>query len=71
MDALALPSKDCLVDPETAGRDREQSAVGRDFITDRDGDDIAWDKLGSMNTGDLTGPKDFCFVGRVFLESLG
>jgi hypothetical protein len=69
-DALALSGEDCLIDAEATGRDREQSAVRRDFITDRDEDYIAWDKLGGMNSGSLASPKDFGFVGRVLLESL-
>ena len=69
--ALALSSKDCLIDAETTGGDREQSAVGRDFITDRDGDYIAWDEFGSMDVDCLASPNNLCLVGGVLLESLG
>ena len=69
--AFALSSEDCLIDAEAAGGDREQSAVCRDSITDSDGDNIAWDKLGGVDAGNLASSEDLCFVGGVFLESLG
>jgi hypothetical protein len=59
-----------LINAEATGRDGEQSAVGRDSIPNRDGDYIAWDKLGGVDADNLAGSKYFCFVGRVFLESL-
>lgn len=68
--AFALPGEDCLIDAEATGSDGEQSAVGRDSITDRDGDYIAWDKLGSMEADELASSEGFCFIGGVFLESL-
>ena len=69
--AFTLSGKDCLINAEAAGRDREQSAVGRNSITNSDGDDIAWDKLGGVNADNLTSSEDLRFVGRVLLESLG
>lgn len=69
-DTFALSGKDGLIDAEIIGRDREQSAVRRDFITDRDGDYIAWDKLGGMNVDSVASSEDLCFVRRVLLESL-
>ena len=69
-DAFALSSEDCLINAETTGRDREQSAVCRDFITNRDVDYIAWDKLGGTDADILASSEDFCFFGRVLLESL-
>ena len=68
--AFTLPGEDCLIYAEATGRDGKQSAVGGNSITNRDGDYIAWDKLGGVNADNLTGSKDFRFVGRVFLESL-
>ena len=68
--AFALPCEDCLIDAEAAGGDREQSAVGRDPVTDRDGDYIAWDKLGGVDADDPASSEGFCFVRGVFLECL-
>jgi hypothetical protein len=59
-----------LIDPEATGRDGKQSAVGRDSVTDRNGDYIAWNNLGGVDADNLSSSKDFCFVGGVFLESL-
>jgi len=69
--AFALPGEDCLIDAEATGGDREQSAVRRDFITNGDGDYIAWNKFGGVDTDNLASSKDLCLVGGVFLESLG
>ena len=68
--AFTLPGKDCLIDAEATGRYGEQSAVGRNSITNGNGDYIAWDELGGVDAGYLASSKDFCFVGGVFLESL-
>ena len=69
--AFALPGEDRLIDAEATGRDGQQSTVRWDFITNRHGDYIARDEFRSMDASDLASSKNFCFVGRVFLESLG
>jgi len=60
-----------LIDTKATGRDGQQPAIRRDFIANGDGDYIAWDKLGGVNTGNLAGSKGFCLVGGILLESLG
>jgi len=59
-----------LIDTETTGGDREQSAVCRYFVTDSNINNIAWDELGGVDADNLTSSKNFCFVGGIFLESL-
>ena len=68
--ADTFASEDSLVDAEAAGRDRDDSAVGWDLVSDRDSDDVSWDDFRSVNTCNLTIAQDLGFVWGVLLQSL-
>lgn len=63
-------SQDSLVQAEAARGNRDEAAVGRDFIADSDSDDITWNKLRCMYARNLTGAKHRSLIWRIFFESL-
>ena len=70
VNASALSSQDGLINAETTRWNREQSTVRRDFVTDRDRDDVSRHEIGRMYTCNFARPENLCFVWRIFFQRL-
>lgn len=68
-DAFAFSGQDSLVHGKAVAFDRDQSAVSRDAGTNGNVNDIAWHKILSLDTGNLSIAHHVGLVGRIFLQS--
>lgn len=68
-DTLALAGQDGLVDGEAVALDCNDTAVCRDAVSDRNGDDVAGNQLLGLYSGDVAAITDnIGLVGRVLLQ---
>lgn len=68
-DTLTLSGQDGLVDGKAVALNGNNSAVGRNAVTNRYRHNIARDEVVGLDSGDVAAvADDIGFVGRIFLE---
>lgn len=70
VDAGTFTCEDSLIDPEAAGRDGQDSAVGRNLVTDGYRDNITRDQFRRMYAANVSRAKDLGLIWRVLLQRL-